>query len=189
MTRVRAPGWWIWPIRSAGTCRTAASEKLTVGELAVPADPGTCTFADNTLVNRMNRTQASIYHLGKAAPALPDFSGYTDVSESTVFVALFGPRAFRVAEKLTNLDFSGYSQTGAFSAAGPFLPRALSDRYPGKNGGRQRRFFTDLQPGVRRQHAARHPGGRRRIRTEAGRREPLQTPGYKNCKDNLNFYY
>jgi hypothetical protein len=33
-------------------------------ELAVPAVPGACTFANDTLVNRMNRTQASIYHLG-----------------------------------------------------------------------------------------------------------------------------
>jgi hypothetical protein len=74
-------------------------------ELAVPADPGECTFANDTLVNRMNRTQASIYHLGAAAPGLPDFSGYTDVTESTVFLALFGPNAFSVAEKLTNLDF------------------------------------------------------------------------------------
>jgi hypothetical protein len=93
---------------------------LTVGELAVPADPGACTFAENTLVNRMNRTQASIYHLGASAPALPDFVGYTDVSESTVFVALFGPRAFRVAEKLSNLDFLDPAQQPPFLLQGPF---------------------------------------------------------------------
>ena len=58
-------------------------------ELAVPADPGACIFANDTLVNRMNRTQASVYHLGTDAPGLPDFSGYTDVTESTVFLALF----------------------------------------------------------------------------------------------------
>jgi len=93
---------------------------LTVGELAVPDDPGACTFAHDTLVNRMNRTQASIYHLGETAPALPDVAGYTDVSETTVFVALFGPRAFRVAEKLSNLDFLNPDKQEPFLLQGPF---------------------------------------------------------------------
>lgn len=93
---------------------------LTVGDLAVPEKPGDCTFAANTLVNRMNRSQASIYHLGTAAPALPDFSGYTDVSESTVFVALFGPKAFQVTEKLTNLDFFDPARSAPFLLQGPF---------------------------------------------------------------------
>ena len=93
---------------------------LTVGDLDVPADPGTCTFEGDTLVNRMNRTQASIYHLGTTAPAMPDVSGYTDVSESTVFIALFGPKAFQVAEKLTNLDFMDPAKPAPFLLQGPF---------------------------------------------------------------------
>lgn len=116
------PGPWLvdlahktrWDLQDSGI------GDLTVGDLAVPADPGACTFADNTLVNRMNRTQASIYHLGTSAPALPDFAGYTDVSESTVFVALFGPQAFRVAEKLTNLDFMDPGKPAPFLLQGPF---------------------------------------------------------------------
>jgi hypothetical protein len=79
---------------------------LTVAdEIAVPTDPGASIFTDGVLVNRMNRTQASIYHLGATPEALPDFAGYTDVSESTVFLALFGSKVFQIAEKLTNLDF------------------------------------------------------------------------------------
>jgi hypothetical protein len=89
-------------------------------ELAVPAVPGACTFANDTLVNRMNRTQASIYHLGTETPGLPDFSGYTDVTESTVFLALFGPNAFSVAEKLTNLDFLDPAQQTPCLLQGPF---------------------------------------------------------------------
>lgn len=88
--------------------------------LAVPAVPGECTLADDTLTNRMNRTQASIYHLGVAAPAMPDFSGYTDVTESTLFVALLGPKAFSVAEKLTNLDFLDPAKQAPFLLQGPF---------------------------------------------------------------------
>lgn len=89
-------------------------------ELAVPAAPGACTFAKDMLVNRMNRTQSSIYHLGAGAPDMPEFSGYTDVTESTVFLALFGPKAFSVAEKLTNLDFMDPAQHTPFLLQGPF---------------------------------------------------------------------
>ena len=89
-------------------------------DLPVPEAPGACTFDGSTLVNRMNRTQASIYHLGTDSPAMPDFSGYTDTTESTVFVALFGPKAFLVAEKLTNLDFQDPGQQAPFLLQGPF---------------------------------------------------------------------
>ena len=93
---------------------------LTPCDLAVPGAPGVCTLAGSTLINRMNRTQASIWHLGGEAPALPDASGYTDTSESTVFVALFGPKIFLLAEKLTNLDFMVPSKTTPFLLQGPF---------------------------------------------------------------------
>jgi hypothetical protein len=89
-------------------------------DLAVPETPGACTFDGNSIINRMNRTQASIYHLGESAPAMPDFPGYTDLSESTVFLALFGPRAFLIAEKLTNLDFLDPAQKAPFLLQGPF---------------------------------------------------------------------
>lgn len=93
---------------------------LSVGELAVPGQPGDCTFAESTLINRMNGTQASIWHLGVSAPDFPDFSGYTEVSETTVFIAIFGPKAFQVAEKLTNLDFMAPDKKTPFLLQGPF---------------------------------------------------------------------
>jgi hypothetical protein len=94
--------------------------ELTVGECPVPTGPGACTLSDSTLINRMNRTQASIYHLGASAPVLPDHPGYTDVSEATVFLSLFGPKAFWVAEKLTNLDFMDPKKETPFLLQGPF---------------------------------------------------------------------
>jgi hypothetical protein len=106
--------------KSRWDLQTNTVGELTPCELAVPAVPGACTFADKTLVNRMNRTQASIYHLGEAAPAMPDFSGYTDVSESTVFLALFGPKVFPIAEKLTSLDFMDPGKKAPFLLQGPF---------------------------------------------------------------------
>lgn len=95
-------------------------DAMTVGDQTVPEAPGVCTLAGHTLINRMNATQASIYHLGGGAPDLPDVSGYTNVSEATLFVALFGPRAFRVAEKLTNLDLMNPAPKAPFLLQGPF---------------------------------------------------------------------
>jgi hypothetical protein len=94
--------------------------ELTPCKMPVPAVPGECTFAGHTLINRMNRTQASIYHLGLLAPALPDISGYTDVTESTVFLSLFGPKTFFIAEKLSNLDFMDPARTPPSLLQGPF---------------------------------------------------------------------
>ena len=93
---------------------------MTVGDQAVPANPGDCSLRDHRLINRMNASQASIYHLGIGAPDMPDASGYTDVTEATLFVALFGLRAFRVAEKLTNLDFMDPKMQAPFLLQGPF---------------------------------------------------------------------
>ncbi len=93
---------------------------MTVGGQAVPANPGDCSLSDHTLINRMNASQASIYHLGVGAPDMPDACGYTDVTEASLFVALFGPRAFRAAEKLTNLDFMDPVKKAPFLLQGPF---------------------------------------------------------------------
>ncbi|MCP3951775.1 MAG: sarcosine oxidase subunit gamma SoxG [Desulfobacterales bacterium] len=92
----------------------------TVCDLAVPETAGHCTFSDDLLINRMNGSQASIYHLGTETPALPDFPGFTEVSEATVFLALFGPKAFFVAEKLTNMDFMDPARETPFLLQGPF---------------------------------------------------------------------
>ena len=93
---------------------------MSVGDQAMPGNPGDASLSGHILINRMNASQASIYHLGAGAPGMPDTSGYTDVTEATLFVALFGPRAFRVAEKLTNLDCMDPAKQAPFLLQGPF---------------------------------------------------------------------
>jgi hypothetical protein len=88
--------------------------------LTVPSSPGICHLTKNTLINRMNNTQAAIWHLGTEKTTLPGVNGFTDVTESTVFLALFGPHAFHVAEKLTALDFMDPARTAPFLLQGPF---------------------------------------------------------------------
>jgi hypothetical protein len=93
---------------------------LTPCDLTVPATPGQSVLSDGILINRMNRTQASIWHLGADAPPLPEETCYTDTSESTVFLALFGPKVFQLAEKLTNLDSMDPAKAAPFLLQGPF---------------------------------------------------------------------
>ena len=87
---------------------------------SVPANPGQSSLAEGILINRMNRTQTSIYHMGAEAPALPAESGYTDVTEATIFLAIFGPQAFLIAEKLTNLDLGDPKAETPALLQGPF---------------------------------------------------------------------
>ena len=97
------------------------SERIA-GDFSVPARPGRCTLADGVLVNRMNRTQASVYHLGTATAShsLPADANFTDVSEASVLLGIFGPNAFFVFEKLSNLDFAAPNKDAPFLLQGPF---------------------------------------------------------------------
>lgn len=87
--------------------------------LAVPPRPGDCLLKKNRLINRMNRTQAAIWHLGIEEMNLPDFKGFTDVTDATVFLALLGPDVFHVAEKLTALELMNPARTAPFFLQGP----------------------------------------------------------------------
>ena len=94
-------------------------DDLSQSGLSVPLSPGTCFLTENRLINRMNRTQTAVWHLGIEEMTTPDFNGFTDVTESTVFLALFGPDAFHVAEKLTALDLMDSARTTPFLLQGP----------------------------------------------------------------------
>jgi hypothetical protein len=111
-------------------------EMTPVGQ-AVPDTPGASVLSDGILINRMNRTQSSIYHLGAEAPALPDHSGYTDVTEATCFLSIFGPAALFIAEKLTDLDLGDPKKAPPFLLQGPFchVPCQIVTLEKGVDGG------------------------------------------------------
>ena len=73
--------------------------------LNIPAAPGRCLYGNGVLINRMNRTQSSLWHLSDAKPDSPEGVAYTDVSDATVFLALIGKNMAPLVEKLTSLDF------------------------------------------------------------------------------------
>ncbi|MEW5724741.1 MAG: sarcosine oxidase subunit gamma SoxG [Thermodesulfobacteriota bacterium] len=89
-------------------------------DIDIPPNPGGCAFKNGVLVNRLNRTQAAVWHLGPETPASPQDPAFTDVTEATAFLALFGPRVFYLTEKLTSLDFLAPDKRPPFLYQGPF---------------------------------------------------------------------
>jgi hypothetical protein len=105
----------------------------------IPEAPGACRMEDGILINRMNRTQAAIWHLRSGAPGLPAESGYTDVSDAAICLALFGPNALAAVEKLCALDFLDPAKQAPFLLQGPFAhvpcQLVLMERGQGFDGG------------------------------------------------------
>ena len=89
-------------------------------DIAVPDTPGACTFQSGFLINRMNRTQASIWHLSGDTPEPPEDSAYTDTTEATVLLTMTGNNVFAITEKLTNLDLTDPKLKTPFLLQGPF---------------------------------------------------------------------
>jgi hypothetical protein len=85
----------------------------------VPNTPGRCTFADGILINRMNRTQASLWHLKGERRDTPEGQSFTEVTDATVFLALIGKNLAFVLEKLTALDFFNPLNSPPFLLQGP----------------------------------------------------------------------
>ena len=88
--------------------------------VSIPDTPGRCIFENGVLINRMNQTQASIWHLSGENPSLPEDPAFTDVTDATVFLALLGTDVFAITEKLSALDFVDPVKETPFLLQGPF---------------------------------------------------------------------
>lgn len=88
--------------------------------LSIPDTPGRCIFENGVLINRMNQTQASIWHLSGESRSYPDDPAFTDVTDATVFLALLGKEIFSITEKLSALDFVDPLKETPFLLQGPF---------------------------------------------------------------------
>jgi hypothetical protein len=88
--------------------------------MSIPKEPGICALSNGTLINRMNGTQAAVWHLWGEAVDMPKEPGYTDVTDATVFLAIMGDHTFAIAEKLTALDLTDPARTAPFLIQGPF---------------------------------------------------------------------
>ena len=88
--------------------------------VGIPDTAGHCVFENGVLINRMNRTQTSIWHLGARHADLPEDPAYTETTDATLFLAIIGENIFSVAEKLTALDFRDANRAVPFLYQGPF---------------------------------------------------------------------
>ena len=106
--------------------------------IRIPDKPGQCVLENGFLINRMNRTQASVWRLSGETPAFPDDPAFTDVTDSTVFLAVLGQDIFGILEKLSALDFLDPSRQTPFLLQGPFahVPCQIVtlDKAPGRSG-------------------------------------------------------
>ena len=87
----------------------------------IPQVPGRCRFENGLLITRLNRTQASVWHLAGDQPDVPADPAYTQTTDGTVFLSLFGRNVFAIAEKLSALDFLEPSRKAPFLLQGPFV--------------------------------------------------------------------
>lgn len=90
-------------------------------DVAIPEHPGDCILESGLLINRMNATQAAIWHLSETRPAFPQEPAYTDVSDAYALVAILAKDAFSIMEKVTPLDLSTHSKVPPFLLQGPVL--------------------------------------------------------------------
>lgn len=90
-------------------------------DVAIPEHPGDCILENGLLINRMNATQAAIWHLLKDQPAIPKEFAYTDVSDAYGLMAVLAKDVFSIMEKLTPLDLSTQTKTPPFLVQGPVL--------------------------------------------------------------------
>jgi hypothetical protein len=88
--------------------------------ITVPQKPGACTLQKGVLINRMNRTQAAVWHVAGNPVEAPAESCFTETTDATVFLALIGPQVFAIAEKLSAVDFQDPSRKSPFLLQGPF---------------------------------------------------------------------
>jgi len=101
-------------------CQDSNLEAQKPFQVTIPEIPGSSVLDKGILINRMNNTQVSIYNFGEENIAMPEDTGFTDVTEATLFVALVGKEIFSICEKLTSLDFRDPENNAPFLFQGPF---------------------------------------------------------------------
>ena len=97
--------------------------KFQPGGVTIPETPGQCAFQNGILINRMNRTQAAVWHLLGDSPDMTRETAYTEVTEGSTFLALLGSESevFSIMEKVTSLDLRQTAKEPPFLIQGPIF--------------------------------------------------------------------
>jgi len=86
----------------------------------IPESIGKSAVNGRVVVNRMNRSQAGIWHLAPEGPEIPQDAAFTDLRENTLCLAVFGKGALGVSEKISRLDLAGPDHDPPCLLQGPF---------------------------------------------------------------------
>lgn len=90
--------------------------------LTVPERFGEVGVEAPLVVNRMNRTQVAIWHLGEAPPpSMPAETGFTETTDGHCMLAFAGAGVPQVLEHLTPLDLFDPARPTPFLTQGPVL--------------------------------------------------------------------
>lgn len=90
--------------------------------LKVPGRPGEVTVEGGLMINRMNRTQAAIWHVGPGnPPATTTGISYTLTTDAHCWLAVVGHEAPALMERATSLDVFPPGRPGPFLTQGPVL--------------------------------------------------------------------
>ncbi|MCY3610453.1 MAG: sarcosine oxidase subunit gamma SoxG [Gemmatimonadetes bacterium] len=90
--------------------------------LPVPEGFGEVGVHDGLVINRMNRTQVAIWHLGAPPPPdTPADTGFTEVTDGHCMLAFVGDGVPEVLEHLTALDLFDPARDMPFLTQGPVL--------------------------------------------------------------------
>ena len=86
---------------------------------AIPEYPGQSLVTKEVVINRMNRTQASVWCMPGNESPMPQDQAYTDIRDNGVCLALAGTGVLALSEKVTNLDFAGPGHESPCLIQGP----------------------------------------------------------------------
>jgi len=92
---------------------------LGLHDLPLPEKPGQCTLGQNILCSRLNPTQLVYWNLGLPRVPVPEDTACTDISDATVVLALLGPAAYGIMEKVSSMDLSGVANEAPVVFQGP----------------------------------------------------------------------
>ena len=93
---------------------------ITPWNIHVPEKPGSCVYDKGILINRMNRTQASIWHLSGMLQNPPEDDAFTETTDAVTCLAIAGKGLFLIAEKLCALDLLDPKMVPPYLIQGPF---------------------------------------------------------------------
>lgn len=103
-----------WDVQGSDPGRAAVN-----GE-ALPAMPGECRIQKTSVLFRMNRTQAGVWHICEGdGPGLPDDTRFTDVSDAWALFGLAGEAVPALFERITELDLISPSCPVPMFSQGP----------------------------------------------------------------------